>query len=66
MLLVILKTLIDVLPCLNIPFSNDVRTALIMLSCDQSRFVLHGFGANPRSNQFLDPKLVLFGLAQTV
>jgi hypothetical protein len=66
MLLVILKTLINVLPQLNIPFRNDVRKALIMLSCDQSSSVLYQFRVNHRSNQFLNPELVLFGLAQTL
>jgi hypothetical protein len=66
MLLVILKTLIDVLPGLNIPFNHAVREALIMLSCDQSSSMLHQFRVNHRSNHFLDPELVLFGLAQTL
>jgi hypothetical protein len=51
---------------LNISFSNDVRTASIMLSCDQPRSVLHECCANPRSNRFLNPELVHFGLAQTL
>jgi hypothetical protein len=66
MLLVILKTLIDVLPGLNISSSNDVRKALFMLSCDQSRSVLHKFCASQSSNRFLNPELVLWGLAQTL
>jgi hypothetical protein len=66
MLLVILKTLIDVLPWLNIPFSNDVRKSIVMLSCDQSSSVLHQLRVNHRSNQLLNPELVLFGLAQTL
>jgi hypothetical protein len=66
MLLVILKTLINVLPQLNIPFRNDVRKALIMLGCDQSSSVFHQFHVNHRSSQFLNPALVLFGLAQTL
>jgi hypothetical protein len=64
--LVILKTLIDVLPGLNISSSNDVRKALFMLSCDQSRSVLHEFCASQGSNRFLNTELVSFGLAQTL
>jgi hypothetical protein len=66
MLLVISKTLIDVLPCLNIISRNEVREALVMLSDDQSSSVLHRFRVNHRSNQFLNPELDLFGLAQTL
>jgi hypothetical protein len=60
------ETLIDVMPGLNISFSNNVRKALFMLSCDQSRSVLPEFRASQRSNRFLNPELVLFGLAQTL
>jgi hypothetical protein len=48
------------------PFSNDVRKAPFMLSGDQSSSMLHRFRVNHRSNQFLNPELVLFGLAQTL
>jgi hypothetical protein len=35
-----------------------------MVSCDQSSSVLHQLRVDHRSNQFLNPELVLFGLAQ--
>jgi hypothetical protein len=35
-------------------------------SCDESSSVLHKFRVNQRSNQFLSPELILFGLAQAL
>jgi hypothetical protein len=45
---------------------HPVRKAIVMLSCDQSSSVLHQFRVNHISNQFLNPELVLFSLAQTL
>jgi hypothetical protein len=51
---------------ISISFRNDVRKTLVVLSCDQSSSVLHQLRVDHRSNQFLNPELVLFGLAQTL
>jgi hypothetical protein len=67
-----LKTLIDVMPGLNIPFSSNVRKALFMLVVIKPKFCSESqtrqkVRANQRSNRFLYPELIPFvGLAHNL
>jgi hypothetical protein len=60
-----LKTLIDVMPSLNISFSSNVRKALFMLVVIKPKFCSESqtrqkVRANQRSNRFLNPELISF------
>jgi hypothetical protein len=60
--------LVDVMSWLNISFRNDLRNALFMLVSIKSKFCSESqtrpkILCQSRSDQFLTPKLILFGLA---
>jgi hypothetical protein len=60
-----LKTLINVMPSLNISFSSNVRKALFMLVVIKPKFCSESqtrqkVRANQRSNRFLNPELISF------
>jgi hypothetical protein len=43
-----------------------IFVSIIYASCDQSSSVLHELRANQESNRFINPELILFGLAQNL
>jgi hypothetical protein len=51
---------------LDISFSSNVRKALFMLVVINQDSVLHKFRGNQRSNRFLNPELILSGLAHNL
>jgi hypothetical protein len=43
-----------------------IFVGIIYVSCEPSSSVLHELRANQRSNRFLSPEFILFGLAQNL